>query len=123
MYSYDCNAILVHPLKTKQAHEIKTAWTNLHNRLAIKGLAPSTYIMDNEAFGALKNAITKNQLTFQLTPPHIHRINVARRTIRTFKNHFIAGLATIDPTFPIREWDRLLPQAEITLNLLQNNNR
>ena len=37
LYSYDTNAILVHPLKSKQAHEIKQAWINLHNKLESKG--------------------------------------------------------------------------------------
>ena len=31
----------------------------------------------------------------------------------------MAGLALLDPNFPMREWDRLLPQAEQTLNLLR----
>jgi hypothetical protein len=34
------------------------------------------------------------------------------------KKHFKAGLATVDPDFPAHLWDRLLPQADITLNLL-----
>ena len=33
----------------------------------------------------------------------------------------MAGLATIHPEFPITEWDRLVPQAEMTLNMLQNS--
>ena len=52
-------------------------------------------------------------------PPHNHRANAAERAIQTFKHHFKSCLATIDPDFPIREWDRLLTQAELTLNLLQ----
>ena len=32
----------------------------------------------------------------------------------------LAGLATCDPDFPMREWDRLIEQAELTLNLLRN---
>ena len=77
--------------------------------------------MDNEASKELKNDIVKYKIKYQLTPPNIHRINAAERAIRTFKNHFIAGLATVDPAFPIREWDRLLPQAELTLNLLRTS--
>ena len=50
----------------------------------------------------------------------VHRRNAAERAIQTFKDHFIAGLASVDPQFPIQEWDRLLPQATITLNLLRN---
>jgi hypothetical protein len=30
----------------------------------------------------------------------------------------VAGLASVDPTCPLHLWDRILPQAEITLNLL-----
>jgi hypothetical protein len=51
--------------------------------------------------------------------PHCHRRNAAERAIRTFKEHFVAGLSSVDPTFPLHLWDRLLPQAEITLNLLR----
>jgi hypothetical protein len=54
-------------------------------------------------------------------PPHCHRRNASERAIRTFKEHFVAGLSSVDPTFPLHLWDRLLPQAEITLNLLQTS--
>jgi len=46
---------------------------------------------------------------------------VAEQAIRTFKNHFIAGLCSVDKDFPIHLWDRLLPQAELTLNLLRGS--
>jgi hypothetical protein len=55
---------------------------------------------------------------YQLVPPHCHRRNDAERAIRTFKEHFVAGLSSMDPNFPLHLWDILLPQAEITLNLL-----
>jgi hypothetical protein len=57
-------------------------------------------------------------MNYQLVPPHCHITNAAERAIRTFKEHFKAGLATVDPDFPAHSRDRLLPQAEITLNLL-----
>jgi hypothetical protein len=53
-----------------------------------------------------------------LSPHHCHRRNAAERAIRNFKEHFVVGLSSVDPTFPLHFWDRLLPQAEITLNLL-----
>jgi hypothetical protein len=34
-----------------------------------------------------------NDANFQLVPPGIYRRNAAERAIRTFKNHFIAGLS------------------------------
>ena len=58
-------------------------------------------------------------LLTNLPPPGIHRTNAAERAIRTFKNHFIAGLSSVHPGFPMSEWDRLLFQGELTLNLLR----
>jgi hypothetical protein len=54
-------------------------------------------------------------------PPHCHRHDAAERAIRTFKEHFVAGLSSVDPAFPLHLWDRLLPQSEITLNLLRTS--
>ena len=62
----------------------------------------------------------KHGINCQLAPPHIHRRNAAEYAICTFKNYFVAGLASADPEFPVAEWDRLLPQAQLTLNLLRN---
>ncbi|KAJ1404830.1 hypothetical protein B484DRAFT_303302, partial [Ochromonadaceae sp. CCMP2298] len=58
-------------------------------------------------------------LEFQYAPPHNHRANGAERAIQTFKDHFIAKLATCDPEFPLLDWDLLIPQAELTINLLR----
>jgi hypothetical protein len=69
----------------------------------------------------LENFSTANHIAYQLVPPHCHRRNAAERASRTFKEHFVAGLSSVDPSFPIHLWDRLLPQAEITLNLLQTS--
>ena len=51
----------------------------------------------------------------------MHRRNAAERAIRTFKSHFLAGLATCNPNFPITEWDHHLQQSELTLNLLRTS--
>ena len=57
-----------------------------------------------------------------MAPPNAHRQNAAERSIRTFKNHFIAGLAACDPDFPGYLWNMLLEQAEITLNSVRASN-
>jgi hypothetical protein len=58
----------------------------------------------------LKVFSQKNDVKYQLVPPHCHRHNATQRAIRTFKEHFVAGLASADPDFPLHLWDRLLPQ-------------
>ena len=64
-------------------------------------------------------AFNNKKVVYQLVPPHHHRNNLAERAIQTWKNHFKAGLATVDPNFPLSEWDRSIDQANITLNLLR----
>jgi hypothetical protein len=54
-------------------------------------------------------------------PPHLHRQNAAERAIQTFKNHFVAGLCSVDKQFPMNLWCELLPQATLTLNLMRTS--
>ena len=49
----------------------------------------------------------------------MHRTNPAERAIQTWKDHFLAGLASTHPDFPMKEWDRLILQSNISLNLLR----
>ena len=119
MYDYDANAILTYPLKSRQAHEITSAWKTLHAQMTRHGHNISNFILDNECSGELRKALAKNSINFQLVPPDAHRRNAAERAIRTFKNHFLSTLATCHSDFPITEWDRLLPQSQMTLNLLR----
>ena len=77
--------------------------------------------MDNEASRDMKYSMTKHKIRFQSIPPHIYRRNAVERAIRTFKNHFVAGFSKTDTNFPVSEWDRLLDQATITLNLLHQS--
>ena len=76
--------------------------------------------MDNECSNDLKEAMKKYNIYFQLAPPHVHRLNAAEQSIRTFQNCFIYVFSTTDPYFPIRKLDRVLSKCMITLNLLRN---
>ena len=119
VYEYDCNAILVRPLCNRTTPEIKIAFQNVVHYLTVRGLRPRLHTLDNEASTILCDYLRADDVEYQLVPPHIHRRNASERAIRTFKNHFIAGLASTDPNFPLSNWCRLLPQAELTLTLLR----
>jgi hypothetical protein len=123
LYDYDSNAILTKPTKTRQANELTSTWTAMHSRLQSNGYAPELHILDNECSDELKKSFKKYGVDFQRVPPHVHRRNAAERAIQTWKNHFCSGLATCNPKFPLTEWDLLMPQAEITLNLLRSSRR
>ena len=75
--------------------------------------------MDNEVSEELKKYFEDSDIQLQLVTPHMHRRNAAERSVRTFKNHFIAALCTVDPIFPLYLWNRLLPQVTMTLNMLR----
>jgi hypothetical protein len=108
-------------MKSRSASEWVNAYDHIHQELTDKGFKPKLQILDNEASAALKQFFTTNDVEYQLVPPHYHRRNAAERAIRAFKEHFVAGLSSVDPTFPLHLWDRLLTQAEITLNLLRTS--
>ena len=119
LYNYDSNAILVEPMKTRTAASIVNAYRKTHDRLCKSGLKPSFQILDNECSRLMKDFFNQRGIEFQLVTPHAHRRNAAERAIRTFKCHFIAILAGTDKNFPMHLWDRLLFQAETTLNMLR----
>ena len=58
----------------------------------------------------------------ELVPPGCHQWNAAEVAICNFKTHFLSVLAGVAEDFPANQWDRLLTQTEITLNLLQQYN-
>jgi hypothetical protein len=85
------------------------------SRIDIKRVRTQTSTLDNEASAALKSFFTENDVEYQLVPTHCHIHNDAERAIHTFKEHFVSGLASVDPDFPLHSWDRLLPQEEMTV--------
>ena len=82
-------------------------------------IAVDTQVLYNKASAEYIHCIThKWKCTHQKVPPDMHRCNKAEQAIRTFKAHFLSILASVDPTLPKNRWDLLLPQAELTINLL-----
>lgn len=108
-------------MKNRSDAEAIRAYTKIYDELTAKGLKPTFQTMDNEASKALKLFLHSKDIQFQLVPPHVHRQNAAERAIQTFKNHFVAMLCSTDKKFPMHLWDRLIPHAVITLNLLRQS--
>jgi hypothetical protein len=119
-YHANGNLILQQAFKSRSNTHHIAAYNAIMTRLAAQGLSVHLKILDNEASAAYKHAITFTwQAKFQLVPLDMHCRNHAEQAIRTFKAHFLSILAGVDPTFPPYLWDLLLPQAELTLNLLR----
>jgi hypothetical protein len=118
LYDYDSNATITEPMQSRPGANILDAYKTAPLQLCNAGLRPQLHRLDNECSIVLKQFLRDKAIDFQLVPPGIHRRNAAERAIRTFKNHFIAGPSSVDKDFQLHLWDRLRPQAGLTLNLL-----
>ena len=78
-------------------------------------------ILDNECIKDLKTALSKHNISYKLTPPNMHQRNSVKRSICTYKNHLLSGLATCNPEFPVSKWDCLIQQVTLTLNFLRSS--
>ena len=92
-------------------------------RLKQAGIVPQKNILENEVSTAMKTIIRDEyKMKLELVPPGCHRLNAAKVAIWNFKAHFFSVLAGTATSFPPNLWDRLLPQAEVTINLLRQSN-
>jgi hypothetical protein len=121
LYDYNSNEILAQPIKDRTASELLKAFQFMEQELVARGLKPKLMKLDNEASKLLKPYLHQQYITFQLVPPYHNRRNLAERAIRSFKDHLIAGLCSTDKSFTMHLWDRLLPQAVMTLNMLRTS--
>ena len=118
-YNCDLNVILACPFSSRKYIHRFLAYNTIMERLKICCHHVDLQVLDNEASTAYRRQITdKWKADFQLVPSNIHRRNTAERAIRTFKAHFLAILAGVAPDYPRNLWDLLIPQTEITLNML-----
>jgi hypothetical protein len=95
----------------ENASEWLKAFGGIFQELTARVFKPKLQTMDNEASAVLKSYFTGNDMTYQLVPPNCHIRNTTELVIRTFKEHFVAGLSSVDPYFTMHLWDILLHEA------------
>ena len=123
MVEMDSNAILVEPMKSREDKEMIRAYDTLVKRLTSAGIQPKKHVLYIEVSNNMKEHIKEHhKFKMELVPPGCHRRNAAEVAIRNFKSHFLSDMAGTAASFPGNLWDRLLPQTEITLNLLRQSN-
>jgi hypothetical protein len=117
-YVYDLNAIIVCPMALRTGAFFIAAFTKVIAILHAGNYQQPLNIMDNECSKEVEKHIWADKMMIELVPPHNHHINAAKQAIITFKEHFIAALATVDNICPLQIWDEFLPQVKLTLNLI-----
>jgi hypothetical protein len=94
-------------------------YTIIYDELTVKGL--KTKFQKCKAPTALKHFLHSKGIPLQLVPPYFHRQNTTERSMQILKKHFITALCSTDKQFPIHFWDRPVPHAIITPNLLRQS--
>jgi hypothetical protein len=122
-YVYDLNAIIVCAMPTRTNAAMITTFKEVVEVLRIRGYHPALNVMDKKCSTVVERYIRSEKINIQLVPPHNHRANAAKRAIATFKEHFIAALATVNQLCPLQLWDEFLLQVELTLNMLRFSHR
>ena len=119
-YHCDANLIIAEPFTPRKDKHRLLVYDKLMQRLHDNKLTIDLQILDNEASAEHKRVIKKKwNADYQLVPTNTHQSKADEHTIHTFKAHFISILAGVAPYFPRNLWNLLLPQTELTLNLLR----
>ena len=80
-------------------------------------------ILENEESTECKSIIKSDWVVvYQLVPPHIHHRNSAELKIRNFKANIPSILAGIAKNSHNNLWYLLIPQTELTLDILRQSN-
>ncbi len=120
LFHVDSNYTFAEPMKNRSDDKMQRAYLIVLNQMKAAGLTVNKHILDNECSAAMNQLISKT-CPYELVPPHCHRRNRAEVTIKAFKQHVISVFAGLDPTFPMSQWDKLIPHIELTLNLLKQS--
>mmetsp|Transcript_18995 Transcript_18995/g.31769 ORF Transcript_18995/g.31769 Transcript_18995/m.31769 type:complete len:1018 (-) Transcript_18995:914-3967(-) len=119
LVSVGANYIHVTMLRSRSDSDMCAAYSQDLQFWKEHNLKPQSIIHDNELSAAVKDVLHTADVRFELVPPGTHRANPAERAISTWKDHFIATLCGVDPDFPLIDLDLLVPQAEMTLNMMR----
>ena len=107
-------------MKSREKESYIKAYRSTYQFLNDRGHRSDCQRLDNETSEALETYFKEEaKVNFQYLSASSHRRNKVKRAIRTFKNQFIATMASAKSTFPLYLWDETIPQINICINLLR----
>jgi len=123
MVEIDSNRILVKPMKSHKDAEMIREYDALLQQLKRVGIVQQKHVLVNKVSKNMKNHIRDiHKFDMELMPPGCYQPNAAEVAIHNFKAHFLSVLVGVSYDFPPSLWDQLLPQTEITINLIRQSN-
>ena len=121
VYVYHLNAPMIRAIKSRKDEDMVSAFRSIYHELKTLGHKPSLHVLDNECSRAVKSFIADNKTGIQLVEPHNHRVNAAEIAIKAVKYHFLAHLATTDPSCPLEIWYKYIRKVQDTLLILRTS--
>jgi hypothetical protein len=119
MVENDSNAIRVEPMKNCKDAKMIWAYIALLLQLNWASIVPKKHVLDNEVSENMKNHIRDTcKLEIEFVPPGCHRCNAVKVAICNLKSRFLSILAGVANEFQPTLCNWLLPQTEITINLI-----
>ncbi|KAL7502812.1 hypothetical protein ACHAXN_001689 [Cyclotella atomus] len=106
-------------MKDQTDNSLHAVFKDVYEFLTAREFKPKLNMMDNQCSKRIQKYIKSTGADIQLVNPDNHRVNACERAIQTWKNHWIAGLSTIDPACPLQLWCKFIQQGQDTLNLLR----
>lgn len=119
MVELDNNDILNKPIKSRKDQELTQDYDALMFCLKHSNILPCMHVLDNKVSQAIKDHIHDNyKMELELFPPSCDCCNAPKVAICNLKTRFLSILTGAAKDSPNQLWDHLLPQGEITFNLL-----
>ena len=107
------------PVKSWKPKGLIEACNEAHTELVKRGLKPVAHRINNETSNALIDAIEEKQLDHEHLPKANHEQNPAKRAIQAPKSQITSIVDGVNKEFPLDAQNSLMPQTNVTLNLLQ----
>ncbi|KAL7482478.1 hypothetical protein ACHAW6_008153 [Cyclotella cf. meneghiniana] len=114
---FDANHIKSYPIKSCHRMKLLHAYSVVYLYLCIRGCHPQLHKLDNKSSHDVEAFITKNNASFQNTPPVIHQTNIAKQAIHTWKNNFVTMCASAAKSYRLSNKCKDQEQTDITLNI------
>ena len=119
-YIFDPNFFKGIALKSRKKEEILCAYKEVYLWCESRGFKHQLHKMDNETSKDVEEFIASQQTIQQYTPPDMHRTNTAERSLQNYKSFIKSTIALLPPMFPIALWCKLLPQIDLSINIVRN---
>ena len=117
-YIYDANCIKGIPVKSRHSSELLRAYQTIYKWCERRGFKPSLHRLDNETSQEVEDFIATQKTDMQYSAPGRH-CAPAEKAVQTYKACFKSTTASLPPEFPIAYWCRLLPQIDLSVNIVR----